>query len=156
ALVAGPRAAQPPERYVPERAGRRGGNGGPRAGDGCGRGVRKIGCMPNGLGFTVRQMDLLRDHGGRDHGGPVDAERAGGGGRRGGVETGVAGQRELDRGVGERAAYLALVGASGWSKRSRRTSNSPNCSVPPSTSVSKAMACSAFSSMSRPVSTIVV
>src|SRR5205814_6265993 len=80
------------------------------AGDGCGRGTGKIGCMPNGLGFTVRQVYLLRDHGGRDYGGPVDAEGAGRGGWCGGVETGVAGQRELDRGIGERAAYLSLVG----------------------------------------------
>src|SRR6187401_2799686 len=76
--------------------------------------------MPNGLGFTVRQMDLLRDHGGRDHRGPVDAESAGRGGRRRGVETGVAGQRELDRGVGERAAYLALVGVLDGDPQMRR------------------------------------
>src|SRR5215470_3251407 len=54
-------------------------------------------------------MNLLGDQGGRDDRGPVDAERAGRGGRGGGVEAGVAGQGELDDGVGKRAADLALV-----------------------------------------------
>ena len=65
--------------------------------------------MPNDLGSSVRQVHRLGDEGGRDQGGPVDAERARRGGRAGGVEAGVTGEREFHRGVGERSAHLALV-----------------------------------------------